>query len=283
MENPDKNGTKNSQTLLPVAHCLLPTLTDNLCYQTRSSIMLDFWAKTSGTWINVGTVLLGTVVGLRFKNRLSDNMQQIITQSIGLLTLWLGFNMANSLREVQVGGIDGAILGLLAMVMGGILGEWWELEAKLNALGDWLKIRFRGQGRFTEGFVATSILFCVGPIALIGSLNNGLTGDNTLLTIKAVMDGIVSIAFTSSYGIGVGFSVLVILLYQGGLSLTAGLLTEVLSDPSNNPSILLVTGVGGFMIMAIGLSLLNVLQIRVASFLPAIILAPFIYWITTAI
>lgn len=283
MENPDKNGTKNSQTLLPVAHCLLPTLTDNLCYQTRSSIMLDFWAKTSGTWINVGTVLLGTLVGLRFKNRLSDNMQQIITQSIGLLTLWLGFNMANSLREVQVGGIDGAILGLLAMVMGGILGEWWELEAKLNALGDWLKIRFRGQGRFTEGFVATSILFCVGPIALIGSLNNGLTGDNTLLTIKAVMDGIVSIAFTSSYGIGVGFSVLVILLYQGGLSLTAGLLTEILSDPSNNPSILLVTGVGGFMIMAIGLSLLNVLQIRVASFLPAIILAPFIYWITTAI
>ena len=277
MENPDKNGTKNSQTLLPFACCLLPTLTDNLCYQTRSSIMLDFWAKTSGTWINVGTVLLGTLVGLRFKNRLSDNMQQIITQSIGLLTLWLGFNMANSLREVQVGGIDGAILGLLAMVMGGILGEWWELEAKLNALGDWLKIRFRGQGRFTEGFVATSILFCVGPIALIGSLNNGLTGDNTLLTIKAVMDGIVSIAFTSSYGIGVGFSVLVILLYQGGLSLTAGLLTEVLSNLGEAPSILLVTGVGGFMIMAIGLSLLNVLQIRVASFLPAIILAPFFH------
>ena len=245
--------------------------------------MLDFWVKTSGTWINVGTVLLGTLVGLRFKNRLSGNMQQIITQSIGLLTLWLGFNMANSLREIQVGGIDGAILGLLAMVMGGILGEWWQLEAKLTALGNWLKIRFRGQGRFTEGFVATSILFCVGPMALIGSLNNGLTGDNTLLTIKAVMDGIVSIAFTSSYGIGVGFSALVILLYQGGLSLTAGLLTEVLSNLGEAPSILLVTGVGGFMIMAIGLSLLDVLQIRVASFLPAIIIAPLIYWVTTAI
>ncbi|MGB3692481.1 MAG: DUF554 domain-containing protein [Spirulinaceae cyanobacterium] len=238
---------------------------------------LDFWAKTSGTWINACTVLLGTVLGLLLKNRLSSHMQQIITQGIGLLTLWIGFNMADSLQKVQAGEIDGAILGLLALVIGGILGEWWQIEAKLTVIGEWLKVRFRGQGRFTEGFVAASILFCVGPMTLIGSLNNGLTGDNTLLTVKATMDGIVSIAFSSSYGIGVGFSVLVILIYQGGLSLAAGLLGGFLSDPSSDPAILLVTGVGGLMIMAIGLSLLDILKIRVASFLPAIILAPLIF------
>ncbi len=244
-------------------------------------MVLDFWAKTSGTWINALTVLLGTVLGLLLKNRLSSNMQQIITQGIGLLTLWIGLNMANSLQKVQAGEIDGAILGLLAIVMGGILGEWWQIEGKLTAVGEWLKLKFRGQGRFTEGFVAASVLFCVGPMALIGSLNNGLTGDDTLLTVKATMDGIVSIAFSSSYGVGVGFSVLVILFYQGGLSLTAGTLARFSSDPSSDPSLLLVTGVGGLMIMAIGLSLLDILQIRVASFLPAIIIAPILYWAST--
>lgn len=240
---------------------------------------LDFWAKTSGTWINIGTVLAGTALGLLLQGRLPMRMQRIITQGLGLITLFVGIQMAGSLTKAQAGRIDGVVLALLAIALGGLLGEWWQLEERLTALGDWLKQRFKGGGGFTDGFVAASLLFCVGPMALIGSLNNGLTGDNTLLTLKATMDGLAAIAFTSSFGIGVGFSTLIILVYQGGLSLAAGLLAQSLPDPATDPRVLLVTGVGGLMILGISLNLLEVAQVRVASFLPALALAPLIYFI----
>ncbi|HEY9806944.1 MAG TPA: DUF554 domain-containing protein [Candidatus Obscuribacterales bacterium] len=240
---------------------------------------LDFWAKTSGTWINIGTVLAGTALGLVLQGRLPLRMQRIITQGLGLITLFVGIQMAGSLTKTQAGRIDGVVLALLAIALGGLLGEWWQLEERLTALGDWLKRRFKGGGGFTDGFVAASLLFCVGPMALIGSLNNGLTGDNTLLTLKATMDGLAAIAFTSSFGIGVGFSTLIILVYQGGLSLAAGLLAQSLPDPATDPRVLLVTGVGGLMILGISLNLLEVAQVRVASFLPALALAPLIYFI----
>ena len=239
---------------------------------------LTFWAKTSGTWINILTVLVGTTLGLLLNNRLPKSWLRIVTQGVGLLTLWIGLTMANRLTETQA-GVDGAILGLLAIALGGIVGEWWQIEERLAAVGDWLKVRFRGKGRFTEGFVAASLLFCVGPMALIGSLNNGLQGDDTLLTLKATMDGIAAIVFTSTYGIGVGFSVFVILIYQGVLSLLAGSLATALADPATDPRILLVTGVGGLIILGIGFNLLEVTKIRVASFLPALLLAPLIYWL----
>lgn len=242
---------------------------------------LDFWAKTSGTWINVGTVVIGTILGLLLQGRLPSRMQQIITQGLGLITLFVGFQMANSLNKAQAGAIAGVILALLAIAIGGLLGEWWQLEAKLTAVGDWLKRRVRGGGQFTDGFVAASLLFCVGPMTLIGSLNNGLTGDNTLLTLKATMDGLAAIALTSSFGIGAGFSTLVILVYQGGLSLAAGLLAQALPDPATDPRVLLITGVGGLMVVGIALNLLEVAKIRVASFLPALAIAPFIYWVVS--
>ena len=242
---------------------------------------LDLWAKTSGTWINIFTVLLGTTIGLVLRDRLSVKIQKIITQGIGLLTIWIGLSMTNSMSKVQAGQMDGAILGLVAMVAGGILGELLQIEERLADVGNWLKKRFRGKGLFTEGFVASSLLFCVGPMTLLGSLNNGLSGDNTLLTLKATMDGIVSIALANIYGIGVGFSALTLLIYQGGLSLAAGLLANTFNDPANDPRILLVTGVGGLMIMGIGINLLELTKIRVASFLPAIAFAPLIYFLVS--
>lgn len=242
--------------------------------------MLDFWFKTSGTWINVITVLLGTGVGLVLRNRLPQTMRQIITQGIGLLTLYIGITMAGSLSAVQ-GTIDGVILGLLALVLGGLLGEWGKVEMRLNQIGDRLKKQFRGGGRFTEGFVAASLLFCVGPLTIIGSLNNGLSGDSALLTLKAAMDGFAAAALTGSYGIGVGFSALTVLLFQGGISLLAGSLSQVLVDPASNSGILLSTGVGGIMILGLGLNLLEVAQVRVASFLPALFLSPLIYAIAS--
>jgi len=243
----------------------------------------DFWSKTSGTWINGITILLGTSVGILFGSRLPHRMQQIITQGLGLIILLVGIGMGGSLSKASAGPIDGVILGLLALVLGGLLGEWLQLEKRLEWTGDWLKTRFKGKGQFTEGFVAASLLFCVGPMAVIGSLNNGLRGDNTLLTLKASLDGLAAIALTSSYGMGVGFSTLSVLLYQGVLSLLAAELTQALPNPATAPPILLLTGVGGLIIIGLSLNLLNVTKVNVAAFLPALLLSPVIYWLAIAL
>ncbi len=110
---------------------------------------LDFWAKTSGTWINIFTVLIGTSFGLVLKNRLSGKIQNIITQGIGLVTIWIGVTMANSMGKVTAGDINGVVLGLTAIVLGGIFGEWLQIEEKLKAIGDFFQEKFRGQGLFT--------------------------------------------------------------------------------------------------------------------------------------
>jgi hypothetical protein len=242
---------------------------------------LDFWTRTSGTWVNVVTVLLGSSLGLFLRGRLPLPMVKIITQGVGLITLFLGFSMAASLSKVQAGFMDGVILGLLTLVLGGLLGEWWQIETGLTTLGDRLKRRFSGGTGFTEGFVAASLLFCVGPMTLLGCLNNGLTGDNRLLLLKSAMDGLAAIALTSSYGVGVGFSVVTILVYQGSLSLLAGGLAQTIPDPTTAGPVLLITGIGGLIIVGIGLNLLELTKVRVASFLPALLLAPLLYWLAS--
>lgn len=241
--------------------------------------MIDFWSKTSGTWINILTVIVGTSLGLAFKSQLSKNIRLVITQGIGLITIWIGLDMANSLNSVEVKGFAGVILGLLAIVIGGIIGELLSIENHLHSLGDQIKKRFNGQGLFTEGFVASSLLFCIGPMTLIGCLHNGLTGDNSLLTIKATMDGLVALPLANIYGIGVGFSVLTIFFYQGSLSLAAGSISSYMATPNSHPAILLTSGIGGLLVVGIGLNLLEISQIRVASFIPAIAIAPLIYYL----
>lgn len=238
--------------------------------------MLSFWAKTSGTWVNVALVLMGTGCGLLLRDRLSTKLQAIITQAVGLTTIFIGISMATALTDASAGSIDGVILALLSLVAGGLLGEWWEIERRLLSCGDWLKSKFRGGGRFTEGFVAATLLFCIGPMAILGSLNNGLLGDGTILVVKSTMDGLVSIALTGTYGIGVGFSILPLVIYQGGLSLLANGLATLIPDPTTAPPILLVSGIGGVMILGLGLNLLEVQKIQVASFLPALAIGPLV-------
>ncbi|WP_457630722.1 DUF554 domain-containing protein [Oceanithermus sp.] len=238
---------------------------------------LGLLAKLNGTLVNVATVLAGSLLGILVQSRISPRMRRIITQGVGLVTLYIGFSMAGSLQRAAAGAVDGVILGLLALVTGGLLGELLGLEERLEALGDLLKQRFRGGGGFTEGFVAASLLFCIGPMTLIGSINNGLLGDPTLLLIKATLDGLSSLALAASFGPGVAASALVVLIYQGGLALAAGGLAAALPDPAADPRVLLVTGVGGLMILGLGINLLELTRIRVASFLPALLLAP-LFW-----
>jgi len=245
--------------------------------------MLDFWTKTSGTWINVLAIAAGTFLGLVLRGRFLSQVLPILKQAIGLTTIFISLNMANSLLKVKVGVLDGIILSLVSLIVGGVLGELGQIEKRLETVGEWLKAKFKGKGKFTEGFVAASLLFCIGPMAIIGSLNNGLRGDYNLLSLKSALDGFISIVFASTYGIGVGFSALPVALYQGTLSLLAGILANSLPDPANAPSVLIVTGVGGLMLLGLGLNLLELAKVRVASFLPALAIAPLVYWLADSI
>jgi len=241
-------------------------------------VELSFWAKTSGTWINAASVLLGTGLGLMLHGRLSLKLRQTVVQGVGLTTLFIGFLMAKSLTDESLGQ-GGVVLGLLAIALGGALGEALGIEAGLEAVGERVKAAVRGGGRFTEGFLTASLLFCVGPMTVIGALNNGLLGDPSLLLVKATLDGISSIALAATLGVGVGFSVFVLLIYQIGLSLLAGALGGVLPDPAHDPRVLLATGVGGLMVIGIGLNLVEATRVRVGSFLPALFLAPLFVWL----
>lgn len=245
--------------------------------------MLDFLIKTSGTWINIFAIAAGTSLGLILRGRFLSQVLPILKQAIGLITMFVSLNMANSLLKVKAGALDGVILSLMALIIGGALGELSQIEKHLESLGDWLKVKFKGKGKFTEGFVAASLLFCIGPMAIIGSLNNGLTGDNKLLALKSALDGFISIVFASTYGIGVGFSALPVGFYQGIMSVLAGNLAQSLPNPANAQPVLIITGVGGLMLLGLGLNLLEIAKVRVASFLPALAIAPLVYWIVDSL
>lgn len=231
--------------------------------------------QTSGTLVNIVTVLLGSSLGLLLRGRLPERIITVVMQAIGLTTLYIGISNAFDLSKV--GQPPGIIVGLMALALGGALGEWWRLEERLEGLGNRLKARFKGQGRFTEGFVAASLLFCVGPLTLIGSIQNGLVGDSSFLLLKSTLDGFAALALSATFGFGVIFSALVVAIYQGGLSLGAGLFANLVPDPANNPNVLLVNGVGGLMIVGLGLSLLDIKHVRVASMLPALALVVVLY------
>jgi uncharacterized membrane protein YqgA involved in biofilm formation len=237
----------------------------------------------TGTLINAGTVLLGTAVGTVLGDRLPERIRTIVMDGLGLVVLVVGIGEAfevfrppliSLVQGTASGGVP-VLIVLGSILVGGIIGELIGVERSLTAAGDALKRRFgSGQARFTEGFVVASLVFCVGPLTVLGSLRDGLSGDYSLLAIKAMLDGFAALAFSSALGWGVGFSVLTILVYQGGLSLLAGAVAGAVADPAHSPAIAAVTATGGLLIIAIGLRLLRVREIPVANLLPALALAP---------
>ena len=238
---------------------------------------MSLWAQTSGTVVNVAAVILGSGLGLLLRTRLPERVMAVVMQAIGLTVVFIGIEAAWDLTRVD--GPPGVIVALLGLAAGGALGETLGIEAGLERIGEGLRKRFRGQGRFTEGFVSASLLFCVGPLTLLGSIQNGLVGDAGFLLLKSALDGLAAIALTTTFGIGVMASALIVAVYQGSLSLGAGLLSGWLPDPATDPRVLLVNGVGGLMILGIGLTLLNVVKVRVASMLPALLLVVPLWWL----
>jgi uncharacterized membrane protein YqgA involved in biofilm formation len=236
---------------------------------------VNLFDQTWGTLLNVVTVLGGGGLGLLLRGRLPERITLVVMQAIGLVTLFVG--ISNALDLNRVAEPPGVILGLVALAVGGALGEWLRLEERLEGVGVRLKRVLRGQGRFTEGFVAASLLFCVGPLTLVGSIQNGLSGDASFLVLKSTLDAFSSLALATTFGFGVLASVVVIIVYQGGLSLAAGLFANLVPDPATDPNVLLVNGVGGLMIVALGIGLLDVKKLRVASLLPALFIVVVLY------
>ena len=226
----------------------------------------------TGTLINVGTVLAGTVLGTLLGDRLPQRIRETVMHALGLVTLVVGAGQAFELFRPPLSGFRASVVVILgAVLLGGVLGEALRIEDGLNRAGEALKRRFgRGQASFVEGFVVASLVFCVGPLTVLGSVRDGLFGDYDLLAIKALLDGFAAMAFASALGWGVGFSVITILLYQGGLSLAASSVDSVFTEIT----VAALTAAGGILILGIGLRLLDLREIRVANLLPALVLAP---------
>jgi uncharacterized membrane protein YqgA involved in biofilm formation len=225
----------------------------------------------TGTIINVITIIAGSILGILFGTRLPERVRNTVLSVLGLFTLVLGVQMFLKTNH--------SLIVLAALLLGAILGEWWRIEERLEKLGGQLQKSFsrplRNQDltRFVEGFLAASILFCVGPMAILGSLQDGLSGDFSLLATKAIMDGFAAMAFAASMGVGVAFSSIPILIFQGGLSLLAIQMQNLITPAMVSE----MSATGGVILIGIAISnILNIRKIRTANFLPALFLAPLI-------
>lgn len=225
-----------------------------------------------GTILNVFTVLLGSLVGLAVGSRLPQKMQESVVTGLGLVTLFVGVSNAG-----QTGNV---IIPLLSMALGVIIGELLDLQGALERLAGWLQSRAAGgaaadaggRARFITGFVTASLVFCIGPLTFVGSIQDGmgLAIGFQQLAIKSVLDGFAGMAFAASFGLGVTFSIVTIIALQGGLALLGGLLGNFMSTPMINE----MTGVGGLLLIGLALVLLDVKKPRMANFLPALVIAP---------
>ena len=248
----------------------------------------------TGTFINVAAILLGGALGLVFGSRFPDRVRHTVLAGMGLFTAVLGIQMTFDTQQPLI--IAGSLL------IGSLLGEWWRIEDRLRDLGAWLEERLTRRkageasiagdsvlgaspatnhgSRFVRGFLTASLVFAIGPIAILGSIQDGLSGDYNLLAIKSLLDAFGALAFASSLGVGVLFSSLVILVYQGSISLAANQVQSLLTTPMTDE----MTATGGVLLLGLAISnLLEIKSIRVGNFLPALLVAPIIVAILTAL
>jgi uncharacterized membrane protein YqgA involved in biofilm formation len=227
----------------------------------------------TGTLLNVATVVVGTTIGVLLGSRVPSRVNEALTTGLGFFTLLLAISMGLGVFT-SPHARAGDDLAVLAAVLGGVaIGELLRLDDGLEWIGGWFQRRLATSdrpSRIAEGFVTASLVFCVGPLTILGSLDNGLTGDVQLLAVKSLLDGVASIAFAAALGPGVGLAAITVLVVLGAISAGAFLLREAM-DP---PTILAITSAGGVILLGVALRLLQLKMVRVASFLPALILAP---------
>lgn len=217
-----------------------------------------------GTIVNAAAIIIGGLLGLFFGQAVPERMKKTVIQGIGLAVLLIGLSMALETKNPLV------VIG--SLVIGGIIGEWINIEKRLYQLGTWLDNQlFAGSkgGNFTKAFVTTSLIYCVGAMAIMGSLESGLMGNNNILFAKAALDGISAIVFASSMGIGVLVSAVPVFLYQGGITLSSSLVQGILSSTVIGE----MSATGGLLILGIGLNILEIKEIKVGNLLPGIFAA----------
>lgn len=238
-----------------------------------------------GTILNIITVALGSSLGIVIGNRLSDRIQESVVTGLGLVTLYVGISNAGETGNV--------VIPLLSIAFGVIIGELLRIDVALESLAGWLQSRFAGgssaagdaaddpRQRFITGFVTASLVFCVGPLTFLGSIQDGmgLAIGFEQLAIKSVLDGFASMAFAASFGVGVAFSILTIIVVQGGLALMGSLVGTFMSDPM----IAEMTSTGGLLLIGLALVLLDIKKPRIANFLPALLIAPLLVVLAEAV
>jgi uncharacterized membrane protein YqgA involved in biofilm formation len=231
----------------------------------------------TGTFLNIATVLIGGALGLIFGARIPDQLKATVISGMGLFVMAMGLQMFLN--------TENPLIVLSSLLIGTLLGEWWKIEDSLQNLGNFLEQRFSQEGEdgsntFVRGFLTASLLFCVGPLTILGSIQDGLTGDYNLLAVKSVLDGFASLAFASTLGVGVMFSTIVILVYQGGISLLAAQLNSIVTPSMMNE----LTATGGVILVGLAISsLLEIKSIRVGNMLPGLAVAPLIVWVLSLI
>ena len=216
----------------------------------------------TGTFVNTGAILAGSLIGISAGKFLPERIKTIAMQALGLSVVLIGLRMALSGKE--------PIIAIGCVLLGAITGELIKIEQGVERIGEWLKARFRSDSStFVQGFVSASILYLTGAMMIVGSIQDGTVGDASTLYIKSLLDGVASIAFSSSLGIGVAFSALSVLLVQGSITLLSSKLLFL-----QNPAVLdAVTASGGILILGIGTNLLELTKIRIGNFLPALLYA----------
>ncbi|GBC61610.1 DUF554 domain-containing protein [Desulfonema ishimotonii] len=212
-----------------------------------------------GTIVNTLAIIAGSLAGVFLKGGLPKRYTDTIMQAIGLAVILIGLQGALKSGDL--------LLIIFSLAIGSVIGELMGIEARLEDLGQWLERRFSSSGDgIAKGFVAASLLFCVGSMAIVGSLESGLTGNHQTLFAKSVLDGISSVVFASSLGIGVIFSAVSVFLYQGFITLTAAMIKPFLI-----PAVVeQMSGVGGLLIMGIGINMMEIKRVKVGNMLPAI-------------
>ncbi|WP_423408636.1 DUF554 domain-containing protein [Heyndrickxia sp. MSNUG] len=226
-----------------------------------------------GTIVNGLLIIIGTMLG-KLLTRIPENMKATVMHGIGLsvmvLGLQMGFKSANFL------------IVILSLVIGAVIGEALKLEDKLNSVGDWLerKIGSKGEGSISQGFVTATLIFVIGAMAIIGALDSGIRGDHDVLYTKAIIDGFTALILTTTLGIGVLFSAIPVMLYQGTIALFATQIDKWIPQALMDSFILELTATGGVMIFAIGLNLIGLTRIRVANLLPGILVTAILVAVT---
>ncbi|OOE14917.1 DUF554 domain-containing protein [Fictibacillus arsenicus] len=225
-----------------------------------------------GTFVNGIAIISGSFLGL-FWTSIPDRIKDTILQAMALAVTILGIGMG--LKSEQF------LIVIASLAVGGALGEWWNLEEKLNSVGKWLetKVGKQDKGSVATGFVTATLVFVVGAMSIVGALDSGLRQEHDVLYTKALIDGFCAILFTSALGIGVMFSAIPVILYQGAITLLATQIDRFVPQELMDALIVEITGTGGIMIVAIGLNLLGVAKIRVANLLPGLLIAVILVFI----